>query len=241
MIPILVLTYMVAPLAIAFIILRRRNRVSPEHRVSGVVYLAQFVGANTALVTALIAVGSAYSIFENGSAIDAIVNVAPFSPWPLPDPFGVERDGAYVMAADIDQVRLAVAQADVGTRLLQALGGVVTAIPVVTIGVFVAILCERIIQRRPFAPQLVKLAGIGAGVFLVAGFAGQLLSGLAATRLSEIAFALIRDVSPSAETPTPTWPWPIEFWPVWGALALSVLAILIRHGMQLQRDTEGLV
>ncbi|MGL3150422.1 hypothetical protein ACSS7Z_08650 [Microbacterium sp. A82] len=228
------------PIIAAFVILRRRNRVEPEARVPGIVYLTQLVGATAAGWATLVAVATVPMVFRRMTAVHAEAAVSPFTPWPIPTADTMSPE-PYVMVAHVDSIRVGVAQADVGTQILQALGSVISALPPIAIGIFVVILCERIIRRAPFAAHLVKLSWIGAGVFLVTGFAGQLLSGLASFRLAEIAFELIRADSPAANLPTPAWPaWP-DLWPLWGALALGVLAVLIRHGIRLQRDTEGLV
>lgn len=236
-----VVAYPLVPLIAVFVILRRRNRTAPGDRAPGVIYLTQAVGATAAAWSLLLAVLSVPAIFGRQSAIDASADVMPFSPWALPDPQAVDDASPHIMFADFDQVRLAVSHADLGTQVLQVAGSVVSALPMITIGVFVTLLCERIITGAPFATQLVRLSWVGAGVFLVTGFAGQLLSDLAAFRLAELAFDLIGADNGGLELPTPVWPTGLDLWPLWGALALGVLAVLIRHGIRLQRDTEGLV
>lgn len=228
------------PLIAAFVILRRRNRVEPEARVPGVIYLTQLVGATAAGWATLIAVATVPLTFRRMTAVHADAAISPFSPWPIPTADTMSPE-PYLMVAQVDSIRIGVAQADIGTQTLQALGSVVSALPPIAIGIFVVILCERIIRRAPFAAHLVKLSWIGAGVFLLAGFAGQILTDLASFRLAEIAFDLLHSEHPARAMPTPMWlTWP-DLWPLWVALALGVLAVLIRHGIRLQRDTEGLV
>lgn len=228
------------PIIATFVVLRRRNRVVPESRVPAIIYLTQLVGATVAGWAALRAVWTVPTIFQRMTAVHTEAAVTPFEPWPLPDASPMDPE-PYVMVANVDNIRIGVAQADLGTQILQALGSIVTAIPPIAIGVFVVLLCERIIRRAPFAAYLVRLSWTGAGIFFVAGFAGQLLSGLAGSRLAEIAFQLMRAEDPTIGLPTPAWTANLEFWPLWGALALGVLAVLIRHGSRLQKDTEGLV
>jgi len=236
-----IVAYPALPLVAVFVILWRRNRTTPDDRAPGVIYMTQAVGATTAAWSLLFAVLSVWVIFGRQSAIDISANVTRFSPWPLPDPQAIDDASPQIMLADVDQIRLAVSHADFGTQVLQFTGSVVSALPMITIGVFVVLLCERIITGAPFAAQLVRLSWIGAGVFLITGFAGQLLSDLAAFRLAEVAFELIGPDNPGLALPAPIWPAGLDLWPLWGALALGVVAVLIRHGIRLQRDTEGLV
>lgn len=223
-------------------ILRRRNRVSPPDRAPGVIYFTQIAGISAAGWSAIASLTVCAAILQPGTAVETVANVSAFSPWPVPAGPGEDASSVpYLMWANVDEVHLAVAQTDLGTRLLQMLGHVVSRVPVITIGVFVTILCERIIRHAPFASRLIRLSWIGAAVFAITGFAGQSLSDLASFRLAEIAFDLIRADSPAAEPPTPIWPASLDLWPLWGALALAVLAVLIRHGARLERETEGLI
>ncbi|HWK78842.1 MULTISPECIES: hypothetical protein [unclassified Microbacterium] len=234
--------FFLVPVIAAVVILRRRNRVEPRDRAPGIIYLTQLVGVVAAGWGAVVAINQSVLAFQPLTAVHALASVAPFQPWDVRG-FPREWDSpeTYLMFVDIDQVRVAVAQADVWVRLLQAVGNVLMQVPTITIGVFVVILCGRIIHGVPFAATLVKLSWIGAGVFVLTGFAGQLLSGLAAFQLANVAFEFVRAEHPVAELPTPIWPGPLDWWPLWGALALAVLAVLIRHGARLQKDTEGLV
>ncbi|WP_404473655.1 hypothetical protein [Microbacterium aerolatum] len=233
--------YPLIPIIAVFMVLWRRNRAPVSDRAPGVIYLTQVVGATAAGWAALFGAARAAIAFRPMTAVSIFADVAPFAPWPVPVAMAEDMDSPYVMATDIEQVRVTVAQTDTGTQVLQLLGNIVTQLPIIAIGVLVVILCERIIRGAPFAASLVRLSWIGAGVFLVTGFVGQLLSNLAAFRLAEIAFELIRAESPLAELPSPVWPGSLDWWPLWGALALAVLAVLIRHGARLQKVTEGLV
>lgn len=234
--------FWLVPIVAGIVTLVRRNRMAPRERPNGLIYLAQVVGVTAAGWGAFIAVSQSTLVFQPLTAVHALADVLPFEPWDVSGfPSEEDPDATYLMFVDVDRVRVAVAQADAGTQLLQLVGNVLTQLPTITIGVFVVMLCERIIRGAPFAASLVRLSWIGAGVFLVTGFVGQLLSNLAAFRLAEIAFELIRAESPLAELPTPVWPGSLDWWPLWGALALAVLAVLIRHGARLQKDTEGLV
>lgn len=236
------LAYPLVAIIVAIVVLYRRNRTAPGERVAGIVYFVQIVAICAAGWGALIAVSHAVLPFQPYTAIDAWATVAPFEPWTVPGfPLSDEVPGTYVIFADINQVRLAVPHADLGTMLMQAAGNMLLQLPTITIGVFVAILCQRIIRNAPFAAELARLSWIGAGVFFVAGFAGQALSDFVAHRLALIAFGLIKANDPSADLPTPVWPSSLDLWPLWGALALTVLAVLIRHGARLQKDSEGLV
>lgn len=236
------LAYPLLTVVIAVVVLRRRNRTEPDERAPGIIYLVQIVGASAAGWATLLAVSQSVIVFQPQTAIDAVTEVEPFTPWSIPSfPLLEDATGAYVIFADVHQVRVAVPNGDLGSQLLQVLGGVTLQLPTVAVGVFVAILCGRIIRKAPFAAELARLSTIGAGVFLVAGFAGQVVTDLASYRLAATAFDLVRAENPSASLPTPIWPSPVDLWPLWGALALAVLAVLIRHGARLQRDTEGLV
>lgn len=236
------LVYPLLPIAVAFVILRQRNRTAPSERAHGVIYFVQIIGICAAGWAALLAIFHTVLVFQPFTAINVSAAVAPFEPWSIPrSPLADAAPGAYVIFTDVEQVRVAVSHADITTQLLQASGNVLLQLPTIAIGAFVAILCQRIIRNAPFAAELARLSWIGAGVFLVAGFAGQVLDGLASYRLVQIAFDLIGANDPSAELPTPVWPNPLDLWPLWGALALAVLAVLIRHGASLQRETEGLV
>jgi hypothetical protein len=238
---VMIVAFPIAAIVAIVTVLVRRNRVQPGARVSGVVYLTQIVGATAAAWAALTAL-TPLAVLQGPAALHAAAAVMPFfSPWTLPAAPDANSVEPYVMLADVSGIRVAVANLDAGTLSLQVLGIIVSALPAIAMGVFVVLLCERIMRRSPFAEALIRMSWIGAGIFLVAGFVGQLLSGLAGFRIATIAFDLIRSDDPSAELPPLLWPAAVAPRPLWGALALGVLAVLIRHGARLQKDTEGLV
>lgn len=222
------------------IVLVRRNRTEPAERVAGVVYVTQILGVLTA-GAAILTLISAVAPFQRRTAVAVEAPIGSFLPWSLPPSPGSESSESYVMSAKFTVIELTVAQADLGTKILQALGILLAALPALTIGIVVVLLCERIIRRSPFVATLARMSWIGAGVLFVAGFAAQIVSGLASFRLAEIAFDLIRNENPGATLPAPAWPLDFDLWPLWSALALGILAVLLTHGIRLQRDTEGLV
>lgn len=241
MIPFPWIALIAIPTITAFVVLRRRNRQEPSSRASWMIYVTQIVAVTASGWVLVTAFASIPAVFGQYSAAHTTANVAAFSPWTVASPPKIEETAPYVFFAEFTSADIAVARADSGTRMLQTLGILVAGLPPVMLGVTTAILCGRIIQQRMFIPSLVRLSWISAGVFLVAGFGGQLLSTLAGFRLAQTAFGILATTHTSSTFPTPIWPAALDLWPLWGALALGVLAVLLSNGNRLQRDTEGLV
>ncbi|WP_308492676.1 hypothetical protein [Microbacterium terrisoli] len=162
-------------------------------------------------------------------------------------PFGVRTLAFWAAPPDPDMFNLsggfttaeltAINLLSTPTRGILAAGDLIGTLVTVALAGLIALACFRFMQGRPFAPELARLSFVAAIVVLVGGVATQLLAQAGGMRaLSELVAAGLGPRSVQA-----TGIWAIDWWPVWLAIGLGAFSALMRYGMHLQRDTEGLV
>lgn len=144
---------------------------------------------------------------------------------------------------------------DPAARLWLAAGTLVHTAVIVTVLLLIARLARQASEPSPFARSTSTMLGRGGAVLAIGGLVWQICFAVAGVLASSQALFVtgftIDDPSvldrnemlgldPSG-LPSPGGELTIDFWPVGIGLVLIVLAVLLRHGERLQRDTAGLV
>lgn len=171
--------------------------------------------------------------------------------WPqLPDGTVVEGPTATRVGGGFVTAEILATGLSTAVRVCWAIGqGLGILVPGV-IAALIAIACFQLIAGRTFAPVVSRMAWITAAVVAAGGVTAQVLNDVAGTmaaaqiltwssgRYEEVAG--IEDVF-HAWLPRAGFEITFPFWPLAAGLAFAALAIILRHGSRLQRDTEGLV
>lgn len=211
---------------------RWRKPVQAPPVLSLVLFLAA-VYAGLQLIN--IAIGAAM-VFSQNVLVNFPIQAAPF--WPLaPDradssPQNVTGGFTHaVISAD---------GLSLPTRSWIFAGLALSGLLGAALAALVALLCFRMLQRKPFAPELARLSAIAAALVLIAGTLVQVIQWVAGQQA-------LRELTAAPRIPGLDAPslqaagFSLDAWPVYAALGLAALAALLRYGALLQRDTEGLV
>lgn len=135
------------------------------------------------------------------------------------------------------------------TSLLYALSSVLWWIIPGTMAALVAYLSLQLLRGNAFAPLLPSLFYATALIVMIGGFAaqitGDMASSMAAAEALDWTGASWESADPDIDI-TSFWPEAglhieIPFWPFVAGLGFAALATLFRYGVQLQKDTAGLV
>lgn len=186
----------------------------------------------------LCVVGIPFVLYNTLVSAELSVDVPLTSSWPTDLPCGesaVVEDGPALVCASLQGAWMQIQGATAGPRVLLALAGILGQVAMAAPAVALYVLSRYASRGTPFTPAVPRWFLITAAALVVAGGLQEALSmlgsGLAA-----------REVLPSGgvEAP-PTFAMSLPLWPLAAALALVALAAVFRHGLKLQRDTEGLV
>ncbi|MBT8798387.1 hypothetical protein [Microbacterium flavum] len=162
----------------------------------------------------------------------------------LEGPTATLEQGGFV-SADVTLLHLSMT-----ARVLWALSQALWCIVPGTIAALVAVAAFRLRAGHPFTPLLARGAGITAAVVALGGVAAQILGDIAGTiaagELLRWSGAEYPDVPGIEDALHAWWPQPgyeiaLPFWPIAAGFGFAALAAILRDGMRLQRDTEGLV
>ncbi len=175
--------------------------------------------------------------------------------WPELPP-GMEVDDGEVpgklVAGSMTSATLEVAGLATSTRVLLAAGELVSGLTIAAVVVLVALACRNIGRGTPFAPVLARACGVAAVAVALGSTISQLLTEIGTSRAAEAALGWTSaswscsgkgcaDFSPDQYVPASVWSLHFELWPLAVALVLGVVAVLLRSGAALQRETDGLV
>lgn len=183
------------------------------------------------------------------SAVQITVPTAVY--WPaLPEGAFVEgasatRTGGGFTAADV-----VVEGLSVGARVCWAIGQALWWLVPGAVAAMVALSCLQLLRGRAFAPVLSRMSMVTAVVVCAGGIGAQVLSDIAGSMASTELLAYsgggFEEVAGIDDVLDAWWPDPmfsvtLPFWPIAAGLAFAALAVILRNGTRLQRDTEGLV
>lgn len=137
-----------------------------------------------------------------------------------------------------------------GARVCWAIGQALWWLVPGAVAAMVALSCLQLLRGRAFAPVLSRMSMLTAVVVCAGGIGAQVLSdiagSMASTELLSYSGGGFEEVAGIEDVLKAWWPDPmfsvtVPFWPIAAGLAFAALAVILRHGTRLQRDTEGLV
>jgi hypothetical protein len=190
------------------------------------------------------------STLASDAAIAVTLPVRPF----FPDVNeGVEiTDGpsAEIVGGGFESANVMLTGLDMTARLWIAGGHFSQGLTNVLVGIAVATLCTRVMNRDPFREAMTRAVQMAAASIVLGGIIWQICfaigDNLAATQALTVTGWTYTDGDVPADGsldigwPTPSGAAFIDFWPIWVGLALFVLAAAFQYGEKLQNDNERL-
>lgn len=236
----------------ALVVVNRRSATSVGSDV-GLTRAVRVTRVIAIAYAALTVIGSIASIVPTLINDTVTVRLPVKQFWPsLPNTAEVTGTTADVVGGGFDHAMVVVAGLDTATRVWLAAGNVLQGATNVVIGVVVAVLCTSVIRQNPFRPALTGGINLTAAAIIVGGLGWQvcdaIAGGLAASQVlratgwsvdvAEIDWMDMREI---IGLPSEGYGWTLDFWPIWGGLALFAVAAVFRYGQELQKDADGLV
>lgn len=151
----------------------------------------------------------------------------------------VSEATTYLECASVGEVNASIVGLPFGTRALLATGQLIGAVLVATPAAAIGVICFQLLRGAAFARVTSRALIVTAGVILVGGIAGDLVTGVGRGLAALEVFPSSAD--PDATGAVATYNLTVEMWPFGAALALAALAAVFRYGARLERDTAGLV
>lgn len=183
------------------------------------------------------------------SAVQITVPTAAY--WPaLPEGAFVEGASATRTDGGFTDADVVVEGLSTGARVCWAIGQALWWLVPGAVGALVAMSCYQLLRGRAFAPVLSRMSMVTAVVVCLGGIGAQVLSDIAGSMASTELLAYsgggFEEVAGIDDVLDAWWPDPmfsvtLPFWPIAAGLAFAALAVILRNGTRLQRDTEGLV
>lgn len=166
--------------------------------------------------------------------------------WPaLPPGTRIEGPTAERVSGGFTSATVTVSGLSIGARISWALGQALAWIVPGAVAALVVLVCKRVRDGRPFAPVLARATMIVAVVVAVGGTASQVLGDVAGSMASHELLewsGMVSSAEDAAEQLLePALLVTFPFWPIGAGLGLAALAVVLRRGRVLERDTEGLV
>lgn len=183
------------------------------------------------------------------SAVQITVPTAAY--WPaLPEGAFVEGASATRTDGGFTAADVVVEGLSTGARVCWAIGQALWWLVPGAVGALVAMSCYQLLRGRAFALVLSRMSMVTAVVVCLGGIGAQVLSDIAGSMASAELLAYsgggYEEVAGIDDVLDAWWPDPmfsvtLPFWPIAAGLAFAALAVILRNGTRLQRDTEGLV
>lgn len=209
-------------------------------------------------------VAIAYVVIAGGATIYRLAEIA-MSPnlrismpvqefWPqIPASAGVEGPTAQVVSGGFTEALVEVQGLASGTRWLLGAGELLQGIAALFIGAAVISMCNGHLKNSSFRPALVKWFSAAAVVIVVCGLAWQVLEGIAGLQASEQVLGVVgahwdtasmgreslNDIIGQLEPSG--FALQVNFWPLWAGLGLFTTAQIFKRGLEMQKDTAGLI
>lgn len=239
----------VVPVVLLVRSLQRRHPAADRRVVVRATWWACLVyGAIVVLTTVH---GVVIALVESSVTVDASIQ----SFWPEL-PRGMEVDDGpgpeQLESGSMTRATLAVSDLATSTRVLLAAGIGVGGLSICAVVLVIALACRHLEAATPFAPVLARACGWAAGFVAVGATTAQALGSIGSSRAAEAALSWssaswsCRGSAPECPgpdelLPVADWQLHVDLWPIGAALVLGVVAVLLRSGAAMQRDTEGLV
>ncbi|MFS3129766.1 hypothetical protein ACLM5J_15300 [Nocardioides sp. Bht2] len=147
---------------------------------------------------------------------------------------------------------LTVSGLETSIRVVLAAAEAVSGLTIVAVVLVIGLACRNIGRGTPFAPVLARACGLAAGAVAIGSMVAQVLGSLGRSQAAEAALRWssasweckgkgCADMAPEQFVPAASFSVNLDLWPLAVALVLGVVAVVLRSGMALQRDTDGLV
>lgn len=148
---------------------------------------------------------------------------------------GVEITGPTLTCVSPTEAFVQIESASFGPRFAVASGELLTSIAVVAPIVLIAVVSFQALRGLPFARVVTRALYVTAGVVLVTGIAGAVVTPLAQH------LAVAEATPEGSDYLPPSVQLSLPMLPIAIALVCAALASITRYGARIQRDTEGLV
>lgn len=224
---------------------RAGGRGRGESSVIRVTFWVALLWAGIAIIGALVTAVS--TLVQN--AVQITVPTAAY--WPtLPEGAFVEGASATRISGGFTAADVVVEGLSAGARVCWAIGQALWWLVPGAVAAMVALSCFQLLRGRAFAPVLSRMSMVTAVVVSLGGIGAQVLSdiagSMASSELLEYSGGGYEKVAGIDDVLDAWWPDPVfsvtlPFWPIAAGLAFAALAVILRNGTRLQRETEGLV
>ena len=215
------------------------------------------VGLTRGIAIAYVVIAGASTIFRFAEilmapSLEIRMPVEEF--WPsLPPGASVEGATAQVVSGGFTQALVEVQGLAAGTRWLLGTTALLQGVAAIFIGAAVISMCNGYISKSTFRPVLVKWFTVTAVVIMVCGLGWQITESIAGMQASVQVLGFdgsqfgavateredLRDIT---GIPTPVYlEINLNFWPIWAGLGLFSIAQIFKRGLQMQKDTAGLI
>ena len=174
--------------------------------------------------------------------------------WPsIPPGASVQGTTAQVISGGFTQALVEVQGLATSTRWLLGTTALLQGIVAILVGAAVISMCNGYLSKTTFRPVLVKWFTVTAAVIVVCGLGWQVTESIAGMQASVQVLGFdasqfstdvterddLRDI---VGIPTPVYlEINLNFWPLWAGLGLFSTAQIFKRGLQMQKDTAGLI
>lgn len=219
--------------------------------VGAVVLVARLRRSTTILIDAALAISAVWvALFVIAAPIALVQTLTGDSVWvndlPVSVPWTAGRcgpgevgPGTYLECASVAQVNASIVGLPFETRALLATGQLISALLIATPAAAIGIICFQLLRGAAFARVTSRTLLVTAGIVLVGGIAGDLVTGVARGLAALEVFP--SSAEPGTTGAVATYDLTVQLWPFGAALALAALAAVFRYGARLERETAGLV
>ncbi|MFF5791764.1 hypothetical protein ACFY5D_06935 [Paeniglutamicibacter sp. NPDC012692] len=174
--------------------------------------------------------------------------------WPtLPPGASVQGATAQVVSGGFTQALVEVQGLATGTRWLLGTTTLLQGIAAIFVGAAVISMCNGYIGKTTFRPVLVKWFTVTAAVIMVCGLGWQITESVAGMQASAQVLGFDgstwkadvterEDLHEIVGIPKAVYlEINLNFWPLWAGLGLFSTAQIFKRGLQMQKDTAGLI
>lgn len=215
------------------------------------------VGLTRGVAVAYVVIAGASTIYgfaENLMAPSLLVKMPVEEFWPsLPPGASVQGTTAQVVSGGFTQALVEVQGLATGTRWLLGATTLLQGIAAIFVGAAVISMCNGYISKTTFRPVLVKWFTVTAAVIVVCGLGWQVTESIAGMQASTQVLGFDgsqfrtdaterEDLHEIVGIPRAVYlELNINFWPIWAGLGLFSTAQIFKRGLEMQKDTAGLI
>lgn len=220
---------------IALVVIARGRRRGSTTIALDVTHAVSAWVAAVWLLFAVIRFGAALATDRLGVVTDQVALSSPDLPCGVHTGGDPIPDGPHLSCVSSETVFAQLESVSLGARFAVASGTLLTDLAIAAPLVLIAIVSFQALRGKPFARVVSRALFIAAGVILVAGVAGGVL-----TPLGHVVALNEATSDGSAYAPSGV-QLAVPLLPIGGALLCCAFASIVQHGARIQKDTEGLV